>query len=143
MTDHAELRPAEREGLYAPDRRLNAYYFGFDSTGSPAIDAILSAVAHAGKSYHHTEGWSDEDSRWGEDRSHVDVIQAAAHEAAAQFAATEAARLTLRAQRDRVLSVARDLVAAAPGDEISPGVVNWMNTIGSVLLRAYDIEETQ
>ena len=86
MNDRTELRSAEREALYAPDRRLDAYYFGFDSTGSPAIDAILSAVACAGKGYHHTEGWDDKDSRWGEGRSHVDVIQAAAHEAAARDA---------------------------------------------------------
>lgn len=81
MTDRTELRRAEREALYAPDRRLNAYYFSFDSTGSPIIDAILSAVAYAGKSYHHTESWAG-DSRWDEGRSYVDVIQAAANEAA-------------------------------------------------------------
>lgn len=94
MNDRTELRRAEREALYAPDRRLNAYYFSFDSTGSPIIDAILSAVAYAGKSYHHTESWAN-DSRWNEGRSYVDVIQAAANEAANKLTAADAQRAHL------------------------------------------------
>lgn len=39
--------------------RMNAYYYGFDRTGQVVIDRILSAVAHAGKGYHHTEFWTD------------------------------------------------------------------------------------
>lgn len=100
MTDRTELRPAEREALYAPDRRLNAYYFGFESTGSPAIDAILSAVAYAGKGYHNTESWGDE-SRWGEGRSYVDVIQAAANEAANRVDAAESALARVRELHER------------------------------------------
>lgn len=94
MTDRTELRRAEREALYAPDRRLNAYYFSFDSTGSPIIDAILSAVAYAGKSYHHTESWA-RGSRWDEGRSYVDVIQAAANEAANKLTDADALRAEL------------------------------------------------
>ena len=90
------LRPAEREALYAPDRRMDAYYFGFDSTGVPEVDAILSAVACAGKSYHHTDEWGGGESRFGEDRPYADVIQAAANEAANRWdhtaAIAEAAR---------------------------------------------------
>lgn len=98
MTDRTELRRAEREALYAPDRRLNAYYFSFDSTGSPIIDAILSAVAIAGKSHHSTNAWTEDDewSRWGEGRSLVDVIQAAANEAANKLTAAEAALARVR-----------------------------------------------
>jgi hypothetical protein len=40
--------------------RMNAYYYRFDKTGVPAIDKILSAVACAGKAFHHTESWCDE-----------------------------------------------------------------------------------
>lgn len=86
--EQSRLTEREREMLYAPDRRLDAYYYGFDPTGVPEIDAILSAVAHAGKGYHHTEMWSDTpgpDEKWarfGPGRSMVDVIQAAANEAA-------------------------------------------------------------
>lgn len=40
--------------------RLNAYYYGFDATGVREIDVVLSAVACAGKAYHHTESWTDE-----------------------------------------------------------------------------------
>jgi hypothetical protein len=51
--------PASAE-LDASDWRMDAYYFGFDHTGVAMIDRILSAVAHAGKAYHHTEDWTDE-----------------------------------------------------------------------------------
>lgn len=81
-----DLTPEERAELFAPDRRLTAYYFSLDATGSPTIDAILSAVAIAGKGCHHTNGWTERDewARWGEGRSLVDVIQAAADNAAAE-----------------------------------------------------------
>lgn len=87
-SDQSRLTDRERDMLYAPDRRMDAYYYGFDPTGVPEIDAILSAVAHAGNGYHHTEMWSDvpgPDEKWarfGPGRSMVDVIQAAANEAA-------------------------------------------------------------
>ena len=42
------------------DMRLDAYYYGFDPTGDEDIDRILSAVACAGKAYHHTESWCEE-----------------------------------------------------------------------------------
>lgn len=41
------------------DARLSAYYYSFEPTGVGAIDAILSAVAHAGKAYHNTEDWTE------------------------------------------------------------------------------------
>jgi hypothetical protein len=40
--------------------RLMAYYYSFNPTGNESIDRILSAVACAGKAYHHTESWLDE-----------------------------------------------------------------------------------
>ncbi len=64
--------------------RLYAYYYSFDSTGDPAVDLILSAVACAGKAYHHTSGWTDETPLW-DDRfrgaTPVDWIQNAANDA--------------------------------------------------------------
>jgi hypothetical protein len=41
---------------------MDAYYYFFDKTGVPEIDLILSAVACAGKAYHHTENWQNETS---------------------------------------------------------------------------------
>ena len=62
--------------------RMNAYYFGFTPTGTEDIDAILSAVASAGKGAHHTESWNDI-HEWEEDGlSAVDRIQNAANKAA-------------------------------------------------------------
>jgi hypothetical protein len=62
------------------DRRFNAYYFSFDPTGNEDIDRILAAVALAGKMFHHTEGWTEDDIGWGYDL--IDLIQAAANTAA-------------------------------------------------------------
>lgn len=39
---------------------LDAYYYSFYETGDPKIDAILEAVAFAGKCFHHTDQWNDE-----------------------------------------------------------------------------------
>ena len=40
--------------------RMDAYYYGFEPTGDEQIDRILSAVACAGKAFHHTESWGEE-----------------------------------------------------------------------------------
>lgn len=65
------------------DLNLNAYYFGFDSTGNEHVDLVLAAVAAAGKGFHHTEFWNEDfdDRGW----SYIDLIQAAANEAARHF----------------------------------------------------------
>lgn len=39
--------------------RMDAYYYGFEETGVEVVDRILSAVACAGKAYHHTESWNE------------------------------------------------------------------------------------
>lgn len=58
-----------------PKLRMNAYYYGFNETGVRCVDEILSAVASAGKGYHHTEMWAE--------AGYIDQIQAAAGRAAA------------------------------------------------------------
>lgn len=60
--------------------RMNAYYYSFRRTGVIEIDRILSAVASAGKGYHHTESWAYVGSD-GEP-SYIDLIQGAADKAA-------------------------------------------------------------
>lgn len=63
-----------------------AYWFSLEATGNPHIDAILEAIARAGKASHHTEGWNDD--FWGGDEpTHVEKIQAAADAAAKAWAA--------------------------------------------------------
>lgn len=39
--------------------RMKAYYYEFTPTDVEEIDKILSAIAHAGKASHHTDGWSN------------------------------------------------------------------------------------
>ncbi|WP_205042161.1 DUF1778 domain-containing protein [Rhodoligotrophos defluvii] len=65
--------------------RMDAYYYGFTSTGVQAIDRILSAVACAGKAYHHTGDWTDETAPYEpffRGACPVDWIQNAAYDAA-------------------------------------------------------------
>ena len=62
------------------ERYMRAYYFCFTPTGVDAVDAILEAVAIAGKAYHHTDQW-DQDT--GDGVSYAGAIQKAADEAAA------------------------------------------------------------
>ncbi len=70
--------------------RMNAYYYSFDPTGVPEIDMILSAVACAGKAYHHTDCWRDE-CEWEphEGKSPVEWIQNAANKAAEAMSASQ------------------------------------------------------
>jgi hypothetical protein len=84
----AELTPEQRVALRAPDSRMDAYYYSFDRTGVPAIDAILSAVAYAGKAFHGTDQWYDTDVNYGPitgDCSAADLIQRAANDAASEL----------------------------------------------------------
>lgn len=67
--------------------RMDAYYYSFDPTGVEIIDAILCAVASAGKAFHHTEDWHDETGGWDDCHGNTPVewIQNAANAAAKQF----------------------------------------------------------
>jgi hypothetical protein len=72
------------------ERRLNAYYYSFDSTGNDDVDAILEAVARAGKAYHHTEDWSDTEGWDGKPvKSEVEKIQEAAQALADKLRASD------------------------------------------------------
>lgn len=68
-----------REYVTMPELRMDAYYYGFTPTGMRCIDEILSAIACAGKAYHHTDRWNDSDD--GEP-SYAELIQEAANRAA-------------------------------------------------------------
>lgn len=93
------------------DRRMDAYYYGFDSVGHDAIDKVLSAVACAGKAYHHTEDWADPSTPRDDHTGDTPVawIQNAAKEAATRLAALEA---DLARARERVEALERERDAA-------------------------------
>lgn len=75
-------RPADYDPA-AEQLRMEAYYYGFEPTGILIVDRILSAVATAGKRYHHTDSWNDP---WTDNEtSQVDLIQQAADAAAEQI----------------------------------------------------------
>jgi hypothetical protein len=62
------------------ERYMTAYWFALEPTGCDSIDAILEAIAKAGKGCHSTADWIDYPE---EGESYVDLIQRAANEAAA------------------------------------------------------------
>jgi len=67
---------------------MDAYYYSFDSTGVQTIDRILSAVACAGKAYHHTESWNNDTHTyedWQRGESPVEWIQNSAADAAIAY----------------------------------------------------------
>jgi hypothetical protein len=109
-------------------RKLDAYYYGFDPTGNDAVDAILEAVARAGKRCHYTEDWSacESDGR----ASPAQFIQDAANRAALmgatprplRFTATDVSDVTIAAnfvlpfdslQAGRLMKLAQRLMAEA------------------------------
>lgn len=81
--DLGELERLARAIFANPDRRMDAYYYGFDPTGVVEIDALLSAVASAGKAYHHTSDWAE----FTLSPTQADVIQAVANMAAGRLRA--------------------------------------------------------
>jgi hypothetical protein len=66
--------------------RMGAYYYGFAKTDSRVVDKVLSAVACAGKAFHHTSEWNDDANCPGHvGDTPVDWIQNAADEAAREL----------------------------------------------------------
>ncbi len=63
------------------NRSFSAYYYSFNPTGNEAIDLVLSAVAIAGKRYHHTGHWADDGDEDGVEVSNEQLIQYAADKA--------------------------------------------------------------
>lgn len=89
---------------------LRAYYYGFEPTGELAVDRVLAAVARAGKAYHHTDQWTEDDG----DGSPVAKIQAVANAAAAEC---EALRAQLaQARRDALEEAANHIWTTIESD---------------------------
>lgn len=76
------------------DLKLNAYYYSFAPTGQREVDLILHAVARAGKAFHHTSQWTEDEMaefyEHCEGNTCVEWIQNAANKAAAELAALRA-----------------------------------------------------
>ncbi len=62
-------------------------YVNFKKTGVPAIDKILDSVYDASRAYHCTSGWVEpcDESKGENSETYIDVIQAAANEAAKEW----------------------------------------------------------
>lgn len=86
---HSGEKVLTAEERVALDERIAGdwwgYYIHFEPTGVTEVDRVLSAVGLAGKMYHHTEMWNEDDADYGPIRkgeSPVDFIQRAANDAA-------------------------------------------------------------
>lgn len=84
------------------DMRMDAYYYSFGKTGVLSVDKVLSAVACAGKSYHHTEDWTSEcePRQYHSGTTPAEWIQDAADDAATQVRALVARVRALEAGPD-------------------------------------------
>lgn len=80
------------------DRNLNAYYYCFEPTGCDLVDAVLEQVARAGKAFHSTEDWSEEDT---DGRSPAAKMQAAANASAQAILALIAENERLSEEHDK------------------------------------------
>jgi len=100
------------------ERRMDAYYYDFESTKNAAIDKILGAVACAGKAYHHTQDWCDETSPYDDHtgKTPTEWIQNAAIEAADALAAMQAQRDAAQARIALLEEALRGVVAVADRD---------------------------
>jgi len=99
------------EAALSPDARMDAYYYSFRNTGLAVIDSRLSAVATAGKAYHHTEEWG-EAGTWDDKPTHESRIQSAADESA-----------TLVRELVAELKTARERIAAFEVGQGNAGVL--------------------
>lgn len=97
-------------GKHTPDTwRMDAYYYAFDRTKIDCIDKILSAVACAGKCYHHTENWTEDCT----DYPHLKGgncaawIENAAKEAAEKIQALESQNERLRGELENIVNAKR------------------------------------
>jgi hypothetical protein len=107
--------------------RMSAYYYDFEPTGNPHVDNILSAVAWAGRAFHHTDQWTEEsDPRESSHRGRTPVewIQNAAIDAAAALNSVEKIATQSNAQAqlaEACKSVQADLENAAAHSRLVPG----------------------
>lgn len=98
---------------HTPDLRMDAYYYGFGSTGVYAVDLVLSAVACAGKAYHHTDCWFDESTPYDghTGSTPVEWIQNAGNAAAEEFAKINAINAELLEALSDIEEIATSLEA--------------------------------
>lgn len=103
VAELTDERPQDRVGQMS-DRRMDAYYYSFEKTEADSINKILSAVACAGKAFHHTENWNDEAGKYADHTgiTPVDWIQNSAKESAAEIERLRARLAILEAQDKRI-----------------------------------------
>jgi len=90
--------------MAAAELRMASYYFVFKKTGVLEIDRILSEVASAGEDFHHTRSWGDP-LDYCDGKSHVNLIQDAANNAAMAMLEKQDLLEALKTCRDMLTGV--------------------------------------
>ncbi len=112
--------------------KFNAYYYGFEATGSYPVDLIISAVARAGKAFHHTEDWDNEIEPHHpafEGKTPIDWIQNAAKRAASRVTTLEA----LLVSALEFIEPYEDVVDGAYGESSPNAAMSLASAIREVL----------
>lgn len=157
MSNHSTRLERIRERLAAqlPDgARMDAYYYGFDKTDFAPVDAILSAVAIAGKASHHTESWGDAsehgyfNNRPGlpDAESAIELIENAAAEATHYIKADLACLLSVVAEQAATIERVEKLIDSPFGsadkrhydDQFNRGHVAGYNAAAHLLRNALE-----
>ena len=120
------------------ERRMDAYYYGFDETGCDPVDDVLSAVAIAGKCFHHTDEWNDK-MEWADNKSCADLIQEAAQKAAEAFNTRTPDIDALTAQNEKLREALR---LASDGFEMAAGMVRTKRDKKAMEYRKYECQAT-
>ena len=119
---------AEENGVEVMER-LNSYYYSFSPTGVPHIDMILGAVAYAGKMYHYTERWLDDDDgrpSVAQNIQRAADAAAAMHQASPTNARPDAETVDSRAN-DVTVTLTESLIMELGADEDDPRLELWSN----------------
>lgn len=117
---------------------MDAYYYGFGSTGVYAVDLILSAVACAGKAYHHTDCWFDESTPYDghTGSTPVEWIQNAGNAAAEQFAQINAINAELLEASEMALSYIEAVCFNTPNEKKRRNYADAASKIRAALAKA-------
>ena len=92
------------------EARMDAYYYGFERTYCGPVDAVLSAVAIAGKGSHNTDGWCERDV-YGYYDKHPGLPANPRIDKWTGGSAVDLIQLTAKASAEKVKTLSDDLAA--------------------------------
>ena len=110
------------------EARMGAYYYGFERTDCGPVDAVLSAVAIAGKGSHNTDGWTNRDV-YGYYDKRPGLPANPPIDDWTGGSAVELIQLTAKASAEKVKSLSDDLAALIAEVERLRGQIEGLRAI--------------